>query len=49
MVDVCTGGKRHLQGAYVNIDEFKSRLNVLATRQAAPRPTRVGNSDVTPF
>jgi alpha-ketoglutarate-dependent taurine dioxygenase len=50
-----TGGRRLLHGAYVNIDEFKSRLAWLATRfaprgdgdGAAPPPLkRVGNQDV---
>jgi alpha-ketoglutarate-dependent taurine dioxygenase len=29
------GGSRHLQGCYVNIDEFKSRLRVLTAAAAA--------------
>lgn len=44
------GGKRHLQGAYVNIDEFKSKLGVLATQLGVPVPRgHVGNSDHTPM
>ena len=31
------GGVRHLRGCYVNIDEFKSRLYVLAISAGAER------------
>jgi hypothetical protein len=42
------GGMRHLQGAYVNIDEFKSALSVLAVRFGKPLPGSVGNADLAP-
>ncbi|KAL8598304.1 hypothetical protein ACOMHN_035254 [Nucella lapillus] len=38
------GGTRHLKGCYVNIDHFKSRLNVLSHQFNAGAPChRVGN------
>jgi hypothetical protein len=45
------GGARHLQGVYVNIDEFKSKHRVLAASFGGqtgplPPPRHVGNQDV---
>ncbi|XP_070538948.1 gamma-butyrobetaine dioxygenase-like isoform X2 [Ptychodera flava] len=38
------GGHRHLQGCYVNIDEFKSRVQVMMTMRGTGRlAKRVGN------
>lgn len=38
------GGVRNLQGCYVNIDEFKSRINVLSTLTGNQKPVKnVGN------
>ena len=40
------GGERHLQGTYVNIDEFKSEVLAQCALQGRPMPkTRVGNND----
>ena len=40
------GGQRHLQGAYVNIDEFKSEVLAQCMQQERPLPkARVGNQD----
>ncbi|KAL5008159.1 hypothetical protein ScPMuIL_013740 [Solemya velum] len=38
------GGVRHLQGCYINIDEYKSRVNYLYQRLKKP-VRRVGNQD----
>ena len=43
-----SGGKRHLQGAYINIDEFKSMANVLANITGQHKAHgHVGNGDST--
>ena len=39
------GGFRHLKGAYVNIDEFRSRLRVLQGQFGTYNPVHVGNQD----
>ncbi len=40
-------GRRILEGCYVNIDEYKSRLAYLCTRYGGgERMKRVGNQDV---
>ena len=40
------GGQRHLQGTYVNIDEFKSEVLAQCALQGRPMPkARVGNND----
>ena len=44
------GGKRHLQGAYINIDEFKSMATVLANITGTRKlPGHVGNGDCTVY
>lgn len=38
---------RHLEGVYVNIDEFKSKVRVLCTKFGGECPKHVGNQDLT--
>lgn len=38
---------RHLEGVYLNIDEFKSRVRVLATKYGGECPRHIGNQDIT--